>query len=208
LRRLPNFPFSYSIISPSPSNIGQTNATGNFTGLTAGEYFIQLLDSCGGVQVRRVTIDAYIWWIDASNVTKVGCDSADAFISLRNNRGEVTTDPGFANYTYGVIIKPGDTTWSNNNNFRFRIGTKRSVTLIAKDDCGNSQTVVWNLPANITPSVGTIATDNFSCLYFRATVKGQQNLTSRLYCLVNASNTILRCNTTGVLTVWLMGLIA
>jgi len=92
-------PLSYSVISPPPSNIGQTNASGNFTGLIPGEYFIQQLDSCGGIQVRRVTIEGYSWWFDASNVTKVGCDSADAFISLRNNRGEVTSDPGFANYT-------------------------------------------------------------------------------------------------------------
>ncbi len=191
-------PFSYSIISPSPSNIGQTNTSGNFTGLTPGEYFIQLRDSCGGIQVRIVTIDAYIWWFDASGVTKIGCDSADAFINLRNNRGEVSSDPGFANYTYGVIITPGDTIWSNNNSFRFKIGNKRSVKLIARDNCGNFQTVVWNLPANIKPLVGSIAIDNFSCSFFRATVTGQQNLTSPQYCLLNAANTILQCNTTGV----------
>jgi ribosomal protein S27E len=191
-------PFSYSIISPSASNIGQTNASGNFTRLTPGEYFIQLRDSCGGIQVRRVTIEEYSWWFDANSVTKISCDSADAFISLRNNKGEVGSDPVFDNSTYGVVITPGDTIWSNNNNFRFKIGKNRSVTLIAGDNCGNFKTVVWNLPANTKPVVGSIATDNFSCLNFRATVTGQQNLTSPQYCLLNAANNIVQCNTTGI----------
>ncbi len=191
-------PFTYSVISPSPSNIGQTNASGNFNGLIPGEYFIQLGDSCGGIQVRRVTVEEYSWWFDASYVTKISCDSADAFISLRNNRGEVTSDPGFENYTYGVVITPGDTIWSNNNSFRFKIGNNRSVTLIARDNCGNFQTVVWDLPVNIKPAIGSIATDNFSCSFFRATVTGQQNLTSPQYCLLDAANNILQCNTTGI----------
>jgi len=97
-----------------------------------------------------------------------------------------------------VVITAGDTIWSANNNFRFKIGKKRSVTLIARDNCSNAKTVVWNLPANITPAVGSISTDNFSCLYFRATVTGQQNLTSPQYCLLDVANNILQCNTTGV----------
>src|SRR5918993_3828186 len=50
-------PFNYSIIAPSPSNVGASNSTGNFTGLTPGEYTIRLQDSCGGIQVRMITIE-------------------------------------------------------------------------------------------------------------------------------------------------------
>src|SRR6478672_2456541 len=41
-------PFSYTIVAPSPSKVGTTNTTGYFTNLIAGEYAVQLKDSCGG----------------------------------------------------------------------------------------------------------------------------------------------------------------
>lgn len=40
-------PFVYTIISPSPSQVGVSNATGSFSNLVAGEYVIQMKDSCG-----------------------------------------------------------------------------------------------------------------------------------------------------------------
>src|SRR5690348_5727129 len=44
--------FTYTIVAPSPSKVGTTNSTGNFSGLVAGEYAIELKDSCGGQQTR------------------------------------------------------------------------------------------------------------------------------------------------------------
>ncbi len=52
-------PFGYTIIAPSPSSVGATSPTGNFSGLTPGEYLVRLQDSCGGIQVRRITIENY-----------------------------------------------------------------------------------------------------------------------------------------------------
>jgi ribosomal protein S27E len=39
-------PFSYTIIAPSPTKVGESNNTGSFTGLIPGEYAIQLQDYC------------------------------------------------------------------------------------------------------------------------------------------------------------------
>lgn len=191
-------PFAYTIIAPSPMRVGNTNATGVFTGLIPGEYFVRLQDSCGGLQVRRITIEEYYWWIDGTAVTKVGCDSADATVSLRNNRsGNNTTDTLFNNYRYAVVVGT-DTTWFTSRSFRFRLGKARQVRLIAQDNCGRTEATDWNLPANQAPGIGGVATSNFNCNGFRATVTGGNNLTAPQYCLFDASNNQLSCNTTGV----------
>ncbi|HEY0110790.1 MAG TPA: hypothetical protein VGB67_14220, partial [Fibrella sp.] len=191
-------PFTYTIIAPSPSGTGTTNSTGAFTNLVAGEYFIQLRDSCGGIQVRRATIEQYNWWFGAITVTKVGCDSADAVITLNDNRGaNNTSGSAFSGFTYGVVRDAGDTSWYPSNRFRFFLGKRRSVTIIAKDDCGNIHSTVWTLPANRRPSVTGVNLTNFVCSTFAADVTGEQNLTAPEYCLYTSANVFIDCNYTG-----------
>src|SRR4051812_21899141 len=71
-------PFSYTIVAPSPAGIGTSNTSGFFPNLIAGEYAVQLKDSCGGIQVRRVTLQDYSWWFDGVDVAKTDCNNADA----------------------------------------------------------------------------------------------------------------------------------
>lgn len=191
-------PFTYTIVAPSASAIGQSNTTGVFNNLVSGDYYVRLSDSCGGIQTRAVTVANYNWWIDASSVTKNGCDQASASITLKDSKGNLNTSgSAFNNYTYGVVRAPGDTSWHNNRNFNFFKGTLRSVTLIAKDLCGNIKTAVW--VDNAKPSVAANATiSNQVCSGFRATITGQTNLTNPQYCLYNSSNTLVACNGTGV----------
>ncbi len=191
-------PFTYSIIAPSPSLVGTSNTTGSFSNLVAGEYYVQLQDSCGGIQVRRVTIETYSWWFDNSVVNRIGCDSAEATITLRNNQGNInTTTTGYNGFTYGVVRAPGDTIWSANRTFRFHIGTRRSVTLLAKDNCGFLHSSFWTLPSNMRPSVGSVNLSNYGCTTFAATVSNQQNLTNPVFCLLNSSGNTVSCNNTG-----------
>ncbi|HEY0066418.1 MAG TPA: T9SS type A sorting domain-containing protein [Flavisolibacter sp.] len=193
-------PFSYSIIAPSPSGVGTTSATGSFSGLSAGEYFVQLTDSCGGIQVRRITIESYSWWFDTVSVVKVGCDSADVFIRLRDNRGNLNTGGGFSGFSYGIVNSPGDTSWFSANSFRVFIGTKRSLTVVARDACGNVFSTVWYLAANKKPSISSVSYSSYGCTTFSATVTGQQNLTNPRFCLVRGPGDTLSCNSTGVFT--------
>lgn len=194
-------PFSFSIIAPSPSGVGTANTTGNFSNLPAGEYFVQLQDSCGGQQVRRITIENYSWWFDGVTVTKAGCDSADAVINLRDSRGSVNTSgAAFTGYSYGIVKTAGDTVWHTSNTFRFYLGKKRSTVIVAKDNCGNIHTTVWNQPPNTRPVVNTVSLTSYACSTFAATITGQQNLTAPEYCLYNSSNTLVTCNTTGAFT--------
>lgn len=191
-------PFTYTIVAPSVSAVGQSNGTGVFNNLVSGDYYVRLTDSCGGIQTRAVTIANYNWWIDANTVTKNGCAQADAVITLRDSKGNTNTSGStFNGYMYGVVRSAGDTSWYANRTFTFNKGTLRSVTLIAKDLCGNIRTVGW--VDNNRPSVAANVTiANQVCSGFRATVTGQANLTNPQYCLYNSSNTLVGCNTTGV----------
>jgi hypothetical protein len=199
-------PFSYTIVSPSPAGVGTTNNTGWFQNLVAGEYAVQLKDSCGGIQVRRVTLEDYTWWFDGVTVTKTDCNHAEAAIRLKDNKGNLnTTSTAFSGFTYGIVAADGDTTWFASNEFSFYTGSKRSVTFVAKDPCSNAQPYTWNVPANAKPSVGNVTISNTTCEQFTATVNGQQNLTNPQFRLFNAGNTEIDANSTGVFTNLLYG---
>ena len=191
-------PFSYTIISPSPSAVGQSNITGNFTGLISGEYYVQLTDSCGGIQVRRITIETYAWNFDAVTINRIGCDSADAFIRITDNKGNTNTSGSvFNGFKYGIARAPADTVWFTSNSFRFYIGTKRSVTVVVKDNCGNIHSTFWTLPANLKPSTGGVTINGFTCTTFDAVISNPQNLTNPTYCLYDSLNNIISCNSNG-----------
>lgn len=189
-------PFTYTIIAPSPSNVGTTSLTGNFSGLIPGEYAIQLQDSCGGIQVRRVTIENYSWWFDSLSVVRNGCDMADVFIRIRDNKGNINTSgSAFSAFFYGYV-ENGDTTWYNAYQFSVLLGTNRNLNIVVKDNCGNVHSTNWSLPDNLKPSLGNVALTDFTCSNFKASVSGQ-NLTSPSFCLYNSSDAVIACNATG-----------
>lgn len=190
-------PFTYTIIAPSPSNVGATNTTGSFTGLTPGEYAIQLQDSCGGIQVRRITIENYNWWFDSLSVIKNSCDMVDVFIKLRDNKGNTNlSGTAFNGFTYGYVLN-GDTSWLFYKSFSVLIGTKRSLTIVVKDNCGNVHSTIWNLPDNVKPSLGAVNFNNLTCNTFTASVGGQ-NLTAPYYCLYDSAYNLITCDSSGI----------
>jgi hypothetical protein len=191
-------PFSYTIMAPSPSGAGISNTTGIFTNLTAGEYVIQLKDSCGGQQTRRITVLNYSWWIDGATINRVLCDSADVAIHIKDSKGN-TTGSIFNGFQYAVVRAAGDTIWSNSTNFRFLLGNKRSVTIVIKDPCGNIQTFAWSDPN--TPAIAAAVTiSDKTCATFAATIAGQTHLINPQYYLYNSSNALLSNNATGTFT--------
>ena len=191
-------PFSFTVVSPSASAVGASNSTGVFTNLLPGDYYIRLTDSCGGIQTRAVTVADYSWVIDSRSVVKIGCDSADASVVLRDSRGNLNASSSvFNNFTYGVSRSAGDTSWFSSRSFRFFKGTRRSITILVKDPCGNIKTTLWT--DTQIPSVGaSVNITNQVCSGFTATISSQSNLTSPQYCLFNNSNVQIACNSTGV----------
>ena len=187
-------PFMYSIVAPSASNIGLQNSTGVFTGLLYGDYTIRLTDSCGGIQTRSMTIDNYDWWIDSVDVARI-CDSAWAIIKLKDSKGRVSPDSVFSSFTYAVITASGDTTWSSTVPFKFLLGNKRSVTLLAKDKCGNIKTILWN--ETRVPAVNANVSINAACSTFAVTVTGVVNFVNPQFCLYNPKNFLIGCDSSG-----------
>jgi hypothetical protein len=194
-------PFLYTIVAPSASGIGSSNTSGMFSNLIAGDYYVQLSDSCGGLQTRVITIANYNWSIDSYTITKAGCGGANTSITLKDNKGNMnTSSAAFTGFLYGVVNGPADTTWTNTYSFGFTLGTKRSVTLVVKDNCGNVKSVNWN-DTSIPNAGAAVTTSAFTCSGFNAQITGQQNLVNPLYCLYDNGGTQLACNTSGLFTI-------
>ncbi|RZK47616.1 MAG: T9SS type A sorting domain-containing protein [Pedobacter sp.] len=194
-------PFVFTIVAPSASNIGLSNSSGIFTNLVSGDYSIQLIDSCGGIQTRRVSILNYNWFFDGTSVTTVNCDEADVVINLRDNKGNTNLSGSFFNgFQYGVVRGAGDTVWSSARSFRVYKGTLRSLSLVVKDACGVYKYTGWTEP--IRPMVGaSVAVSGQNCTGFTAAITSPSNLSDPLYCLYRTGPSVLiSCNTTGTFT--------
>jgi hypothetical protein len=189
-------PFTYKIIDPSPSNVGTSNSTGIFTNLSAGEYFIQQRDSCGGVQTRSIVINGYNWWVNNNTVTKINCTTVSATIDLTDNSGNTNNSGSdFNGFYYGVVNSAGDTAWVTTKTFNVTRSPLRTITFVIKDRCGLVKSFNWSNPV---PSFSSfISSSNHSCNTFTATAQGFSNLTNPQFCLKQGTTTIA-CNSTGV----------
>lgn len=192
-------PFTFSIVAPSASGVGTTNSIGVFTGLIAGNYTIRLMDSCGGIQTRTVTVDNYNWHIDSYSFTKFSCDSASGYLKVVDSRGNISTVTGIPGMKYAVKTSAGDIIWSTDSYFRFKANGITSIEAIAMDSCGNMkkiQTSVFLIPS-VNNNVGI---SNKICSTFTAQVKSVKNFSDPQFCLFDENDVLLDCNTTGKFT--------
>jgi hypothetical protein len=190
-------PYTFTIVAPSASNVGTSNNTGIFSSLSGGDYSIELKDSCGGIQTRRVTLLSYDWWIASFSGNRINCSDAQFQFLLQDSRGSVNTSgTTFDGFQYGVVNSIGDTSWYSTYNFTHAIGTKRNVPLVVKDLCGNVKQVNWLNP--LVPTVANlVAVTNQSCDSYTASITGQVNLSNPTYCLYTSANALVTCNSTG-----------
>lgn len=192
-------PFNYSIVAPSTSGIGTTNTSGIFQNLVAGNYSIQLRDSCGGIQTRTVTINNYTWKIDSHTFTKFSCDSASGAIRASDSRGNVSTIHGISGFQFGFIKPDGDTSWSQNPDFKIGAKGINSVVLVVKDACGKVKKIT--APLSFTPSLNSNVTiSDKACNSFSAAVTGILNFTDPVFSLYDKNNNLIASNTTGKFT--------
>lgn len=192
-------PFTYSIVAPSPMGIGTSNSTGVFTDLIAGDYSIQLTDSCGGIQTRSITLNNYTWRIDSYSFNKFSCDSASGFLKVIDSRGNISTVDGIPGFTYGVVTTTGDTTWSANAQFRIGVSGINSIEVFARDLCGTIKKVTASL--FLIPAVNAqLIISNKTCNNFTASVSGVVNFFDPSFCLYDQNDVLISCNTTGIFT--------
>lgn len=196
-------PFTFTIVSPSPMGVGTSNATGIFTGLTPGQYAIQLMDSCGGLQTRNISVQNYNWSISSYSVAVSNCTIYHAVMNLTDSKGNTNASgSAFNGFQYGVVNSPGDTSWFSAYAFDFDLAQRRSVTLVVKDRCGYVQSRNWT-NATIPAVSANVSISSKTCSGFTATLTGS-NLTSPTFCLYdNATGNAVAgqpCNSTGVFT--------
>lgn len=189
-------PFEFSIIAPSPMGIGTTNSTGTFTDLSAGIYTIRLTDSCGGIQTRLVTINNYRWQIDSFVFRKISCDSAQGYIRVSDNKGNVSTITGLPGFEYGIVRSPGDTILSTDPNFTFYLSGENAFEIIVKDPCGNVKKS--SLTLTFRSSLGnSVHISNNSCNTYNVSLTNILNFSNPSFCLLDNNGVELECNTTG-----------
>ncbi len=190
-------PFLYTIVAPSPMGVGTANATGLFTGLSAGEYAIQMRDSCGGIQTRRIQVLGYDWWIEAFTGNRNNCTNADFSFSLRDSRGNTSLSSSvFNGFRYGVVRSAGDTAWYSTRNFTYDIGTRRSLVFVVRDGCGNVRQTTWNVNP-VPAAANAVTTGQTGCNSFTASIAGQTGLTNPQYSLFRQPATLVSTNSTG-----------
>ncbi|HOZ77073.1 MAG TPA: T9SS type A sorting domain-containing protein [Ferruginibacter sp.] len=192
-------PFMYSIIAPSPTGVGTSNATGTFTGLSAGLYTIRLTDSCGGIQTRLVNVNNYTWKIDSVRFRKISCDSATGYIRVSDNRGNISTITGLPGFTYGIVRSAGDTIWSGSPSFTFYLGSQNNFEAVVKDPCGTIKKfpVVVSFKPSVNASVNTYG---FSCRQFSVNLTGISNFLSPRFCITDSAGAEVACNSSGNFT--------
>jgi hypothetical protein len=189
-------PFVYSIAAPSPMGVGTTNSTGIFPNLSAGNYFIRLTDSCGGIQTRQITINNYNWNLVEYPFTKTSCYEASGYIKVEDSRGNISTVSGIPGFMYGIVTAPGDTMWSSSPYFSVPLFGINSFEVIAKDTCGIIKKGVANV--SLVPEVGAnVSIRNKTCSTFSANLTGVKNFFSPIFCLRDSLNAVIECNMVG-----------
>ncbi|RYZ52941.1 MAG: T9SS type A sorting domain-containing protein [Sphingobacteriales bacterium] len=191
-------PFTYKIVSPSPAAVGSSSTTGTFTSLPAGDYYVQLMDSCGGIQTRTVAIQNYNWSITNSPITKLNCNTASIAVILTDNKGNTNqSGTSFNGFQYGFVNALGDTSWLATPNFTRTLNPLRKVTVVIKDRCGIVKSVSWQ---NLIPSIdAALYVSNKICSTFDVKVQNPLNLTSPQY-EIKQGATVIANNSTGIFT--------
>jgi hypothetical protein len=196
-------PFNYWMVAPSAMLVGGYSGTGTFTGLIAGTYTMQMMDSCGAIQTRTISIQNYSWAVYTSSVVSAGCTNYTVQLTLRDSKGNFNTSgTAFTGFQYGVVAVAGDTAWYTTPGFTFDLGQHRNIVLVAKDRCGVVQSVNWSNGA--VPSVGAnLSITALTCTGFNVSVMNPMNLTAPQYCLIDADGNAVPgqpCNSTGSFT--------
>ncbi|MBS1741591.1 MAG: hypothetical protein JST81_01040 [Bacteroidetes bacterium] len=192
-------PFLYTIVAPSPMQVGTSNSSGTFNGLMAGDYSVRMTDSCGGIQTRQITVLNYTWWIDSYPFTRTACDEATGFIKVIDSRGNISTIGGIPGFMYGIVRAAGDTIWSTSPNFSFSLLGHSTFQVVAKDNCGIIKKGTTSVSLAPT-AAASVHTSNYLCNSFSASLAVGTNFLTPDFCLYDASNALISCNTSGVFT--------
>ncbi|MCO6497499.1 MAG: T9SS type A sorting domain-containing protein [Chitinophagaceae bacterium] len=193
-------PFTFTIMPPSPSGVGQSNSDGKFYNLSAGEYTVRLTDSCGGIQTRIITVGDYTWWIESAQLEKYTCNDASGWIKVKDSKGNVSTITGIPGMTYGILLDGAtDTLWYNDPNFDLDVTGASSAKIFAKDICGTVKYISSDF--SLLKSIDDDLTIyDKTCDKFSVKPTNLKNLQNPQFCLYNKNGNFIGCNADGIFT--------
>ncbi len=137
-------PYKYTITG-GPSNVGATNGTGTFTGLTPGLYTLQAVDSCDNIQTRTTLVGEYNFTVSQPIVQANSCtDFTLTGITT-------STFPPGGSYEIvdatGTVIGSGTALPVNFTSTKNAV-TGGQVTVRIKDACGDYNSTTTGAIAN------------------------------------------------------------
>jgi hypothetical protein len=166
------------------------NSTGVFNNIPYGlNYYIAIKDVCYDTTFTRAVI-AYQSVPYADNyvtITNRNCTGFTASAPWNN-----ITNPQFCIKDSDNVVVACNTTGVFNN---LPYGP---YCLVITDPCTGGVISRCFTERQPKPVVSSVVASNKSCATFTATVVGQANTTNPQYCLYDATNTLVGCNTTGV----------
>jgi hypothetical protein len=167
-------------------------STNTFRYYKANKHVVKLFakDKCGNIKSVTWT-DSQIPSVSSTvSISNKACSTFTAKITSQNN----LTSPDYCIYDNSNVLISCNTSGTFNN---LPYG---SYCIKITDNCYDTTITRCFTVARPIPAVAANVIINTNCRDFTATVTGQTNLNNPNYCLYNASNVLLYCNTTGVFT--------
>jgi hypothetical protein len=179
-------------IKDSDNIVVSCNTTGVFTNLPYGPYCLVITDPCtGGVITRCFTERIPKPAVSSVIASNKSCATFTATVVGQAN----TTNPQYCLYDANNALVGCNTTGIFNN---LAYG---SYCMHMQNDAACYDTTIiscFSVGAPAPSAATTVAISNKACTTFSASITGQQNFNNPQYCLFDAANTQVACNSTGV----------
>lgn len=182
--------FTYGIVRSPGDTIWSADATFAFSLAGQNTFEVIVKDNCGLIKKATVTLVLTPSTAGTATMYDYLCNSFSASLSVTN-----FFTPDFCLYDSADVLI------SCNSTGIFTGIPYGNYCIRAHDAC--TDTTISRCFTAIPPPISvnnTVAITNKTCTTFTATITGQTGLTNPDYCIYNAADSLLSCNTTGIFT--------
>ncbi len=168
------------------------NNTGIFDHLTPGNQCVTVYDPCYDTTISRCFSVGIA--VIANDLTVTISNKNCSTFTVKSNSNNLTAAQYCLYNQAGLLVSCNTTGLFNNLAYGY-------YCLKAKNNCPDTLFTNCFTVSPPTPSVrNNVTILDKTCTTFKATITNQQNLTNPQYCIYNASNVLVNCNSTGTFT--------
>jgi hypothetical protein len=169
------------------------NNTGIFTMLPYGSYCIKITDRCYDTTITRCfTVNKPVPGVGANVQINTSCKDFTATITGQTN----LSNPYYCLYDSSDVLLSCDSTGSFTN---LTYGNRYCIKIINDPACYDTTIIRCFIAERPVPSVdANVRITDEICQTYTATVTGQTNLNNANYCLYDANDVLLYCDSSGV----------